>query len=304
MSWYAVDALEGAFDESKSLLQPFEAGVWLRLAVVVLFTGGSSVGRSPTMVVDNVPLGALDPSIVPLRLGVLLALGTAFVVLFGVVGAVFEFVFVDGLRMGEVRLAAPFGRSLGAGVRLFGFRLCLGLAVALPLAAVAGVALTTLQQRALVPLFWLVFLLPVLGLLLLAALVVSAFTTGFVVPLMADRDIGVLDGWRTFWPALTDQWREFAVYALVRLALSVVAALAASIVAGAFLAPIALLAGVSLFGPGVGTAGLVVALAIGVVLALVVLIAVRVPIGVYMRYHSLLVLDAAPVDFDLEKRVS
>lgn len=303
MSWYAVDALEGAFDESKSLLQPFEAGVWLRFAVIVLFTGGSSVGRSPTMVVDNVPLGALDPSLVPLQFGVLLALGVAFVALFGVVGAVLELVFVDALRTRDVRLAGPFGHHVGAGLRLFGFRLCLWAAVALPLLAVGGVALTTLQQRAIVPLFWLVFLLPVLGLLLLAALVVSAFTTGFVVPLMADRGVGVLDGWRAFWPALSAEWREFGVFVLVRLALAVVAALAASIVAGAFLAPVALLAGVSLFGPGIGTLGLVLALATGVALALVVLVAVRVPIGVYMRYHSLLVLDAAAVDFSLQERV-
>ena len=56
MTWYAIERIDDAVSLTRSLLFPFEAGLWARLAVVVFFVGigsggGSNVGSS----VSNVP---------------------------------------------------------------------------------------------------------------------------------------------------------------------------------------------------------------------------------------------------------
>jgi hypothetical protein len=54
MSWYAVDALDEAFAETRDLLLPFELGTWLRLAVITAFAG-LSAPQTPTFSVDAPP---------------------------------------------------------------------------------------------------------------------------------------------------------------------------------------------------------------------------------------------------------
>ncbi|WP_231736879.1 hypothetical protein [Halobacterium sp. CBA1126] len=143
MSWYAVDALDEALAEAKSLLVPVDVGVWVRLAVITLFAG-LSPPQTPSVSVDVPPQAVVEygenllrPQLLAAALS-LLAIGVVLAVGFAVVGSVMEFVLVDALRSRDVRILGPFKRRLGPGLRLFAFRVAVGLVVLLATAGVAS----------------------------------------------------------------------------------------------------------------------------------------------------------------------
>lgn len=321
MSWYAVAALDDALDATKSLLTPLDAGQWLALALVVFFFGGTGTvgssfgtgspadGLAPSPgpgVSFEVPASVGDAR--PLLLGAVAA-GLVVGLLYVLVGAVMEFVFVESLRRRHVRLRAYADQHLGRALGLFLFRVALGLLVAVP-AVVLGASVATGGPEAEFGL--LAALVPLLAALALAVAAVDAFTANFVVPVMIQKDVGVLAGWRRFWPSLTRQWRQYGVYALVRAGFALAVGLVVSVVGGAvgalLVAPLVLVAVVAV--PVLGGVGALLtnplALAVAGLLLLaylVVLTAVLavalVPVRTYLRYHALLVLGDADREFDL-----
>ncbi|GAA0656036.1 DUF7544 domain-containing protein [Salarchaeum japonicum] len=299
MDWYALSTLDNALDETRSLLTPVQVGVWLRLAVVAVFAGGATGTRNVSVFVEAVPTwGVRDALETAPRLAVLVAIALALFVVLGFVGSVMEFVLVSALRTRTVGLRGQFAAALAPGLRLFGFRAALGALALVPVSAVVALIVVALGTESVALAVVAVVLVPVAGVLALAAFVASAATTSFVVPLMQDGDLGVLDGWRAFWPTLRGELRQFVAYAAVRFGLSVLAGVLTSIVAGAFAVPVALaFAGLAL--TGVATAVLVAVGALALLLALALLVAVQVPVTTYLRYHSLLVLDASDAEFRL-----
>lgn len=300
MTWYAVDTLDDALEESDALLRPVSLAVWLRLAVVSLFAGGVAGTRNPSLSLNLATAsgirGALEyaPRLVLLGLAALVL----FVVL-AFVGSVMEFVLVDALRSRTVRLRAPFRAFLGRGLRLLAFQVALGLVVLLPLALLAAVLLAAFASTSLVLVAAAVLIVPVVLLVAVAAVAVNAATVAFVVPLMADRDCGVLDGWRAFWPTLRGELPQFLVYAVVRVALGVLVGVLTGVVAGAFAVPAAFASGLLSRGGGLAVIAFGTAVVLTFLGALAVLVAVRVPVVTYLRYHSLLVLDRSDADFAL-----
>jgi hypothetical protein len=300
MAWDAVESLDDALAETRDLLLPFDARTWLRLAVITAFAG-LSAPQTPTfsweVQPDTVVRVAEDVTLSE-ALSVLAVVGVAVVVVGAVVslvGAVMEFALVAALRSREVAVRAPFRRWFGAGLRLFAFRLAV---VAAGVLAAAGVVVPVALAVLVGPLAWLLALLVTVPLALavgVVAAVAAEFTTAFVVPLLMDDGGGVLDGWRTLWPHVRRDWREFAVYALVKAVLL----FGASFVLGFVVAVVAIplgVGGVLLGGlTGVGAATLALAAVVG----LVALAAVSVPTMTYLRYHSLLTLDRSAVPFSL-----
>jgi hypothetical protein len=328
MPWYAIEAIDDAVEPTKSLLVPVDVRTWLKLAVVVFFLGGAGgvpptgfqFSTSPDEFGPGVgPTEPLPPELVPspetlvtIAVAAFL-LGVGFAVVFALVGSVMEFVFVESLRARAVAVRRYADDNLGKGLRLFGFRLVVFLLVVAPtavaaLAVFSGVALGTPAAI----LGALLVFLPVLLVSGVLLALVDGFTTEFVVPVMLLRDDGVLGGWRAFLPTLRAEWRQFAVYALLRVALTVAAATAVSIVGGVVATivavPFAVLFGllvVAFGGPiAVVSSALGIALAVLLVVALlvavgIVLAVVSVPVAAYLRYYSLLVLGDANVEFDL-----
>jgi len=299
MAWYAVRALDDALSETRALLLPFDLDTWLRLAVVTLFAG-LSAPQTPTFSWEVPPQAAIEttteftPSELPAFVLGLVAVAFAVVFLFALVGAVMEFVLVDAVRSQSVRVLAPFGRRLGAGLRLFGFRVVAILAL---VAAVLGVVLpvgaaVVLQaSAALLALFVTVPLLLVVGVL---TAVVLEFTTAFVVPLMTEHGVGVLAGWRRLWPVVRADWEQFAVYALVKLVLLV----GAGFLLGLAGAIVAVPAGLLVLSESL-TGLAVVAVAAALLVGVAVVAALSVPLVTFFRYHSLCTLDASTVEFTL-----
>ncbi|MCG1002965.1 MULTISPECIES: hypothetical protein [Halobacterium] len=299
MSWYAVESLDDALAETKSLLVPVDVGVWVRLAVIALFAG-LSPPQAPTASVDIPPQAVVDygeaftrPEFIATALS-LLAIGIVVVLAFAAVGAVMEFVLVDALRTRNVRLLAPLRERLGPGLRLFGFRLLVLFAVLLAAAGVAVPVFFAATTDAVLVLLALVVSVPLFAVVGAVAALVSEFTTAFVVPLMAEHGSGVLDGWRRFWPTLRAEWREFAVYVLVKIVLLV----GVGIVFGLVGAIVAVPVGLAVFGAAITPLALV-AVAVAGLVGFVVLAAVSVPIMTALRYHSLRTLAASEAAFTL-----
>jgi hypothetical protein len=302
MSWYAVEALDEALDETKSLLLPFDLGTWVRLAIISLFAG-LSAPQTPTFSWDVGP-GAVrtgdqaidhvtDPEFVGLVAAVAAVLLVATAV-FAFVGSVMEFVLVDVVRSRDVRILGPFRRRLRPGLQLFVFRVVLVVVTLLAvgtilvpiwLAAVQGTAVWLLLLVVTVPLTFLVGVL---------AAGLSEFTTAFVVPQMVEHETGLLATWRAFWPTLRAEWKEFGVYVLVKLVVLVGAGFLLGIAAAVVAVPLGLL----VFAGALTPLG-IVAIGFAVLVGFIAMAAISVPVVTYLRYHSLCTLDASTVEFSL-----
>jgi len=326
MPWYAVEALDDAFDATKALLTPLDARQWLKLTLVVFFLGsnggGSSFGASgstggpadgpgmaPGPAEFEAPAAFGDA--LPVLVGVV-AVGLVVGLLYVLAGTVMEFVFVETLRRQHVRLRSYADQHFGRALQLFVFRVALGLVVAVPavLLVVSVVGLATGGPEFSLGLF--VLLIPLLALLGFLVAAIDAFTTNFVVPVMILKNVGVIGGWRRFWPTLTREWKQYGVYALVRVVLAFAVGLVASavgaIVGALLVAPLAVAGAVAI--PALGgldaflsnpvAVGVVVLLALAyLVLLMAALAVVFVPVRTYLRYHALLVLGDTDREFDL-----
>jgi hypothetical protein len=323
-NWYAFAALSDARDATEDLLRPVDRGRWLRLALIALFvgvgggvpSGGSNVnvpsgggggggGVPPDMPAPSLPelgsVAALIAAVVALI--VLLAL------VWSLVGAVMEFVLIVGLRDREVSIRDPFGTNLRPGLRLFGFRLAVGLVsllvLGLPLLAVFGFGIGVSPAFLLL----LVPLIMVFGVVALVGSVVLGLTTDFVVPTMLTEGVGVLDGWRRLWPTLRAEWKQVALYVVAKFVLGVAVSLAVSLVvllAALIVAiPFAIVGGglyLAASAAGASTVGLVVAgvlVALFVLVMIVVGLLVQVPALTFVRYYSLSVLGMLVPELDL-----
>ncbi|WP_135826228.1 DUF7544 domain-containing protein [Halorussus ruber] len=331
MSWYAVDSLDDALDATRAFLTPVDARQWLKLALVVFFlgnagggspsaAGGSSTGPGTP---NGGPPGPTGPmgfeTDVPAELGEFLPVLLGVVVvalvvglLYALVGSVMEFVFVESLRRQRVRIRDYASQHSGRAVQLFAFRVALGLLVVIPALVVVAGVLSIAGVGPTLPVGLILVLAPLLALVGITVAVVDAFTVNFVVPVMISKNIGVIAGWKRFWPTLTGEWKQYGVYALVRFLLSIavgiVASIIGSVVGAVLVAPLVV---VGIFAVPVlgGPAGLLanpIAVAVTVLLALsyfalltAALSVAFVPVQTYLRYHSLLVLGDTDRDFDL-----
>lgn len=328
MALHAVDALGDALSATQRFLFPPERGRWLRLAVVVFFVGGfgtsvptntgtstspppDTPGPGPDLPAD--PLSAVPGDVWILAASILIAVVVVGSVL-AFIGAGMEFVLVASLRDDEVRVRRYFRAHWRRGARLFGFRVGVTLLLLGTVAAAAALAATTLVSGPVtgwgVGEFLTVALVvvPVLVVMSLLGALVQGFTTAFVVPVMLAEDRTVLEGWRRFWPTLTGNPKEYAVYvvlaALLTLGFGVASAVALGLTALLLLIPfglvgfavVALAGGLSTLLPTVAV-GLLVLLYVVVVLSVAAV--VQVPLRTFMRYYTLLFLGETNDEFDL-----
>jgi hypothetical protein len=319
--WYAIAALSDARDATEALLRPLDRGRWLRLALVALFvgvgggvpTGGGNVGLPSGgggAAPSDLPSPTLpDPGAAVAVAAAVAVVLVAVVVVWSVVGAVMEFVLVAGLRDREVRIRRPFRAHFRRGLRLFGFRLAVGLGsllvVALPVALVItlGVGLSPVLLVLLLP------LLVLFGVVALLGSLVLGLTTDFVVPTMLTEDVGVLDGWRRVWPVVREQWKQTAVYLVAKFALGIGVGIAVSLAvllaALVVAVPFAVVGGGLFLALSAAGAGAGVWVAVGLVAALFVLVMIvvglliQVPALTFVRYYSLSVLGLFDPDLDL-----
>lgn len=320
-SWYALAALSDARDATKDLLLPVDRGRWLRLALIALFVGvgggvptGGGNANVPSGGGGGMPSDLPAPSPPEVGSAVAIVAGLVLVILtllllWNLVGAVMEFVLVRGLRDREVSIRGPFGEEFRPGLRLFGFRIVVGLltllSIGLPLALVivGGIGLSPVLLVLMVPLI-LVFV--IVG---IVTSVILGLTTDFVVPTMLTEDRGVVDSWRRLWPTLRAQWKQVALYVVAKFVLGIGVSIAVSIVvllvAIVLAIPFVVVGGVlylALSAAGLHQAVVFVAVPLGALFVLALIVAgllVQVPALTFVRYYSLSVLGLLVPELDL-----
>jgi hypothetical protein len=315
----AFSVLDAAINRTKSLLWPFSLGVWLRLAVISFFIGGAGGGFNapsggPSYNVPGGEIPGLENAILS-NLGIILlviALFLIFLVVVWLIGAIFQFVFVDCLRTGDVSLGRYFRPRTGKGIRLFLFQLGLGLIVFLIVAVPILLLIITvggfesnIASLAVIP-FLMVFIGGIL-LLALAVGLIMLFTIDFVVPIMIRDDCGLIDGWRSCWQIIRSEWKQALVYAIVKFLLGIAVAilmLIAIIIAALALAIPFVIVGILVAAAG-GFAPAYIALLVLFILFLIpVSLLISVPFVTFLRYYSLEVLAAIAPGYDLLPRMS
>ncbi|MDS0280514.1 DUF7544 domain-containing protein [Haloarcula onubensis] len=330
MSLHAIDDIGDAIDATKSLLFPFAARTWLKLALVVFFIGGGGGGLNglqnagnfggqdqPTgggvdqPITDGAPPQTVDGLLaaIPAEVLVIGALVLLLVLVFGLLSNFMEFVFVQSLIEREVHVRRYLRENVGNGLRLLAFRLAVAL-VSLLLtvgflytlfATVFGGNFDNVTASALfsiLPLAIVFFLTVgvVQGLL-------TGFTTVFVVPMMLTSDRGLVGSWKRLLGSMGSNIKQYLAY----LAFSIVLGIGVGIVGSIFgliatlliAIPFVLVGAVAFFALGGGHVALVVVGVIAVLFALVLLLAttlIQVPLQAFLRYYAMLVLgdiDAA-----------
>ncbi|WP_246999550.1 DUF7544 domain-containing protein [Halosolutus gelatinilyticus] len=314
----AIDDLGDAIDATRNLLTPVRPKMWLKLSIVVLFVVGFGGGASPPT--GNFEAPADDPGTgsgsefgidsaieqLPEDFWFYAAIALALVILlwlvFGLISAIMEFVFIESLRTTEVRVRRYARRNVGRGLRLFGFRLVLTLPLLLAVVGpVAYIILLDPAPERLGGSIALVVLVGVVGYAIYA--IVMRFTSEFVAPIMLLEDRGVLGGWRRFWRTGTANWAEYAVYLILAWIILLVANIGISLVllvGGLLLAiPFLVLGAVAYVAGG---AGLYLLIPIGLVALVAYLLfyaVVWMPVRTYFKYYALLLLGDTDADLDL-----
>ena len=314
MSWYALEEIEEAAKRTRELLLPFDWRLWAKIAVMAFFVGGASfpglipgtggVGPEPgqghgmgfhtdlgqglsMQSVNNLGAGAFALMVA--------AMVITLVLVFGVLKAVFEFVYYQSLIDDNVRIRRNFVEHFTKGLRLFLFEL--GAAViflTLFVALIAPVAISPLLLIATV----------LLGIpLAMLAIIFFQFTTDFIPLYMIEKDQGVIASWKQLYNAIVDEWRQLGLYLVVKLALGVMAQIAigtAALLMGLLLiipvgVPVFLLYLVS--PPLAIVAGL-----IGVIVWILgILYFLNGPATTFFRYYSLMVYNDITQVEDVEE---
>lgn len=229
--WYAVRMLGRSVEEVKEFLFPFDRGVWLRLAVIVFFVGGSA-SFQPPLGSDGAAqgsgleaggfqeaVGGADPGALlasPLFIGVILAV-LGLVVVWSYFSAVFELVFYRTLKEGEPRLRRGVRRYARVGFGYFLFNW--GVLLVGGLGAVAVVLALMVFGSAYAAVLGLVLLPVWVGLWL-----VSFYVSNLAVPAMAVEGVGFVEGVQGAYRQVRAEWRQAAVFFVVRFVVGIVAA--------------------------------------------------------------------------------
>lgn len=305
---YAFSRLEETFSRTKTLLWPPRLGVWLRLALIALFVGGGvsfpNTSRY-TFGEGDLPPGMIGslPDIAPL-VAALIIIMLAIALLWMLAGAVMQFVFVDMLSTGDIRIRRFFRERLGKGARLFLFLLVFMLALILGVAAVTFMlfGLSEAGPRVGVPLLILVFIPVILAVALIVG-VVFLLTIDFVVPIMIREDCGVIEGWRRLLSVISANLWQTVAYIVTKLVLGLVTAIAQAVLVILALLVIAIpfiLIGIVLLAAALANYVLLLVLLIPyLVIAIPVALLIAVPFVTFFRYYGLLVLAGLAPEYRL-----
>lgn len=242
--YHAFRAIDPAVARTKNILIPIKRGVWLRLALIALFVGGSAGGFEMGWQHDapSFPQGleGVDLSVFGQELLTVVAALIAFGIAYALISGIFQFIFFDAVYDNNIVIKDYFFREIGNGVRYFGFLFVISalffflllIPAALVLSGTVILDAGTAVQRVVLVIGYVAYAM----VLSIPYLVMVMFTTDFVVPIMRLECCGILAGWRHCVRLFERMWNQAAVYAgmkiLFLLVMSIVVGLMVTIIAG------------------------------------------------------------------------
>lgn len=318
MSWYALENLDKAMEETKELLLPFDFMTWTKIAIIALLAGGISMPSGPsttpmqsggqtnglytpdsgveTSILDSVPdsfsgiggmtgmasEGAMSGVAVAIVLFVLLFAG-----FFMYVSSVFQFIYYQTVLDKKPAITENFRKHAYRGLRYLGFQLgfmaFILLTLLIPAAAFAA-------NEALGLVLLIIFWLPVV--------IISAIFSGLVHDLallrMMEADEGLIHAWRKVWPDIKTGWRQVIAYILVKFFIGLAIGFATLIVAIVVIIVLMIPFGImGILAAMIHQALLAVVFALGLFTFIIVMLYVEVPFSTYLYtyitlfYHDL-----------------
>ena len=267
----AVDCVQPALQHTKEqLFTPFRWGQWSRLALVGILAAemhvggcnfGSFNGNWPRVPHKNqsefLPSGmawdlsSFNPARIPAHIsehigqflglivvGIFVLIVLAFVLLY--INSVFRFILFDSVLRRHCSIGEGWEKWRRAGGRFFLWQIVFQIAFSLFLVVLVGVPLalafaagwmTDLQQHVARLVVGVVLLLGLLLVFVLAAVVVQFLARDFLVPIMALENLDFADGWHRLLDMVRPEKGRFALYLLMKLVLSIAAAILFSIIA-------------------------------------------------------------------------
>jgi hypothetical protein len=255
----AVDCVQPALQHAREqLFTRFRFGQWSRLALVgilaaELHVGGCNFGnfggswpRVPRKSQNEILPSGMPPIISEhiaqfiglIVVGVFAAIILAFVFLY--ISSVFRFILFDSVLRRQCSIGEGWGKWRRAGGRFFLWQIVFQIAawmfllvvVGLPLAlAVAAGWTIDLRQHIGRLIVGVILLVGLFVVFVLTAAVVQVLAKDFLVPLMALEDLDFADGWHRLLAMIRPEKGRYAVYLLLKLVLSIAAAIIFSIIA-------------------------------------------------------------------------
>jgi hypothetical protein len=231
-------AISWALDDTLQLLfRPFDVWRWTKLGLLCLFLGGGTPTaafqwslsalpgdfRLSDLVTSARQYVAQHPSLIFLVIVVALALGLGFLYL----RSVFRFVLVDSLVKREVALNSAWSALRPLGQSYFWWLVGTLVALATTFSLLVIVALPGLHAAStsgagkLFATASLALILSLIVLLGLAVALLIMLTDDLVVPLMYAEHLSLPSAWGELWQKMRHDRTSFAVYILLRFALSV-----------------------------------------------------------------------------------
>ncbi|EMA16595.1 DUF7544 domain-containing protein [Haloarcula marismortui] len=258
----------------------------------------------PSGVPDELLAGAGLLVFAVIGLFILLALA------YGVLSNFMEFVLTQALIDREIHVRRYFSEHVGNGIRLFLFRLVLGiiwLGIALVIGA-AGFFLVLGGEAANVGASSVLALsglfIAVFAVLAISYGIVFGFTTVFVVPLMTADNGGVLSGWSRLWGSIKRHPKQYLAYLFFSIVLQIGVGIVSAILGIIALIVVGIPVGLGAFALYLviqGTVGIAVAGVIGLLGGLVFIVLsalIQVPLTTFLRYYAMLVLGDIDADMD------
>ncbi len=298
--YYAFCAIDQAVARTKNILIPIKRGVWLRLALIGFFVGGSFGGFETTWqenhsFLQSIP--AIDMAGIGPELFTIVAAIIAFGFCYALLSGIFQFIFFDAIRDDNIAIKQYFSMEIGNGLRYFCFIFAisviiftlLAIPVALILSGAAPGGTETFAQRTSLVIGYIVYALA-LG---IPYLIMVMFTTDFVIPIMRLDKCGILAGWRQCFMLFRGRWSQAVVYTGIKIIFLLVMGITVGIMVGIaavlFGIPIFLLVTATAWAPiGIGAYTVLFAVYVSSVAFLGLLFSV--PFITFFRCYSLYVL--------------
>jgi len=262
----AVDCVQPALQHAREqLFTRFRFGQWSRLALVgilaaELHVGGCNFGnfgsnwprvphKNQNFLQSSIPhsLPPFNPAHISEHLGQFLGLILvgifAFIVLafvFLYISSVFRFILFDSVLRRQCSIGEGWGKWRRAGGRFFLWQIVFQIAVWLFLLVLVGIPLgvafaagwtTNLREHVGRLIVGLILLVGLFGVFALTAAVVQVLAKDFLVPIMALDDLDFADGWHRLLAMIRPEKGRYAVYLLLKLVLSIAAAILFGIIA-------------------------------------------------------------------------
>lgn len=258
MSWFSIDAVDGALQRTKkTLFEPFSFWKWLKLGIIILLLGGSGGGGGSNYSNPAQQYGGKDPGWAPdlqsfeemvsqfldqysmfIILGVIFFLGL--ILLFSYISNVMEFVLVNSLVTGVVAFWEYSRKYMRQGFNLFIIRLVLGLIfLILFIGAMLPVILPILNSLDNIEnldldfgmfLGGIFFFLGVFFVLAIISGIIESFIN-LSIPLAMYQDMGIIAAFKIVFARFKADLWQIIVYWFMRLVLGIVVGIIVVIIA-------------------------------------------------------------------------